>query len=230
MTARVVLVLCSSEAERLRLALMIEAEGGEVRFSGSPTEGVDLVVTDAGTLDGSLQALAVPVVELPARPNWEVIRHQVHEAISGQVGEADRLAAALVGARMLVVDDSATYREYLRGQLVLAGAEVVTVSGWEAAKTLLTQQAGWDFVLLDLVMPNIDGLEMARRAAALRRDQGGRFVLGMLSSREGSDDMVRSLEAGADVFFGKSLDMVMIRARLGAILRFRALLKTGPTP
>lgn len=225
MTSQAVMVLCTSETERLRLRLMIEAEGGRVCFAGEAAEDVCLIVAEPGAADA---ALGVPVLELPPQPDWHLVRLRVREALTGDMGEDDRLASALAGAGILVVDDSATYREFLRGELGRAGARVVTVADAEAAMDHLAG-GGWDCMLFDLVMPHVDGLELTRRAAALRRAYGFHFVLGVLSSREGAADMVRSLEAGADAFFGKSMDMVMTKARLAALLRFRHLVECRRT-
>jgi CheY-like chemotaxis protein len=228
MTATAVMVLCTSETARLRLTLMIEAEGGQARFAGESAEGVCLVVAEPGAADRSWTALGVPVLELPQHPDWSLIRLRVRDALTGEVGEDDRLASALVGARILVVDDSATYREYLRGELGRVGAQVVPIADSEAAMARL-MEGGWDCILFDLVMPHVDGLELMRRAAAIRRLHHSNFVLAILSSREGTRDMVRSLEAGADAFFGKSMDMAMIKARLASILRFRQLIENRVT-
>jgi two-component system, NtrC family, sensor kinase len=120
------------------------------------------------------------------------------------------------------VDDSATYREFLRLELTQLGAQVTVCSNAEDALTHLTH-GDWDCILVDLVMPGVDGIQLCGRAARLRRDSGKAFVLGVLSSREGKADLIRSLEAGADVFIGKSLDAALFRAKLGAALRRRFL-------
>ncbi|MCR6630853.1 MAG: hypothetical protein NVV74_12845 [Magnetospirillum sp.] len=77
--------------------------------------------------------------------------------------------------------------------------------------------------MIDLVMPGVDGAQLCSRAARLRRDHGQSFVLAVLSSRESSADLIRSLEAGADLFLGKSQDVSLIRVKLGALLRRRQL-------
>ena len=72
--------------------------------------------------------------------------------------------------------------------------------------------------MVDLIMPEIDGIEVCRRIK--KRARRGALHPGvMLTSRETKDDMTRGLEAGADDFVGKSGDMTVLKARIRALLR-----------
>lgn len=228
--APLVAVLARSGTVALRLRLLLEGEGARV-----------VVVDDAGALltQGRPSLVIadkqnVPAVRLDGVPviafldDWEALRRDIGKAlrdVGRSVEEAAHLAAALGQARVLVVDDSQTYREFLRLELTRQGATVRTCA---TAADALAQVAGerWDAVLVDLVMPGIDGVELCGRLALLRREQKRDFVLAVLSSREGKDDLVRSLEAGADAFLGKSSDPAIMRVKLGALLR-RKFLATG---
>lgn len=128
------------------------------------------------------------------------------------------MAAALGRGGILILDDSVTYREYLRLELEGAGARVTT-TGRTADALAAVQSGAVDMLVLDLVMPGVDGLEICRKVAALRRERGHGPLLVVLSSRETPSDHMRSLQAGADIFLGKSQDMSLLRTRLGASLR-----------
>ncbi|MBC7906466.1 MAG: response regulator [Rhodospirillaceae bacterium] len=233
MTARVrVLVAAGSGTLGLRLRLMLEAEGAEVSMVTDMVAGVgsdvQLVVATPGqaAMAGGLAPGAV-LMEVDECEDWDAMRRRLAAALSPQaatLSEADHMNAALARARILLVDDSATYREFLRLELTRLGAKVTACANAEDALTQL-RQGEWDCMLVDLVMPGVDGAQLCGRAARLRRDSGRSFVLGVLSSREGKADLIRSLEAGADVFIGKSLDTALFRVKLGAALRYGGLNK-----
>lgn len=233
-----VLVAAGSETVALRLRLMIEAEGAEAAVLGrdDPAGSRLVVVAPALKAQAAAAAPGIPMIELVHDEDWEVLRRRLAQALAqppaaegcsnGTVAngsESEALAAALAQARILLVDDSVTFREYLRQELARQGAMVAVCGNADDALARLATE-DWDCVLIDLVLPGMDGAEMCRRAARLRRDGRGTFVLGIMSSREGKADLIRSLEAGADLFLGKAQDPVLIRAKLGAVLRRRTVM------
>lgn len=220
-----VLLAVGSDTLALRLRLMLEAEGAEVVVLGTePPEDVALAVTVAALAPRvRAEAPGVQVVELGEHEDWERVRARLADALVRGESESERLAAGLAHARLLLVDDSVTYREYLRHQLAALGVGVTVCGSAEDALGHLATGGGWDCVLVDLVMPGVDGIQLCGLAARLRREAGHDHVLAVLSSRESKDDLIRSLEAGADLFLGKSQDISLIRAQLGALLRRRAL-------
>ncbi len=226
----IVLVVSTSDTVELRLRLMLEAEGIDVRFAPA-ADGVlpqlpDLVVVDDG-LSASLRqqlhrlAVAVPVVVVDASGDWDAMRRRI-SALLRPATEAEALTAALARARVLVVDDSATYREYLRLEIERWGAWVRTANGAADAVAALAAEA-FDAVILDLVLPGGNGTQLCARVAQQRREQRLSMVLVVMSSRESPADLARSLEAGADEFLGKSLAPALLRTRFGALLRYRLL-------
>lgn len=234
MTARTrVLVAAGSGTLALRLRLMLEAEGAEVVMveTGAvpmpdiQVPDIQLVVAAAGQtgLAGGL-APGIALMEIDENENWDALRTRLAAALRPPSSEADLLVAALAQARILLVDDSATFREFLRLELTRLGANVTACANAEDALAQLTAKS-WDCMLVDLVMPGVDGAQLCARAARLRRDLGLKLVLGVLSSREGKADLIRSLDSGADVFIGKSLDMPLFSAKLGAVLRYRFLVQ-----
>lgn len=219
-----VLVAANSDTLVLRLQMMIEAQGAQAEvLGGNVVDGVDLVLTIPGMAARARAAApGVPVIAFEDGEDWERLRQRLAGGLAALESEADALSAGLQGARILLVDDSVTFREYLRQELVRLGA-VVTVCGNADDALAHLAAGGWDCVLVDLVLPGVDGAELSSRAARLRRRGGGDFLLAILSSREGKADLIRGLEAGADLFLGKAQDVALIRAKLGALLRRRAL-------
>jgi two-component system response regulator MprA len=116
--------------------------------------------------------------------------------------------------RLLVVDDDPSVREALALVLDLNGFEVTTaVDGREAMRTLSRDPP--DAVILDVLMPGIDGLEVCRRMRAT----GNRTPVLMLTARAEVSERVAGLEAGADDYLAKPFAREELVARLRALLR-----------
>jgi two-component system, OmpR family, response regulator MprA len=116
--------------------------------------------------------------------------------------------------RILVVDDEPAVREALERILQLEGFEVsMAHDGREAVRSQATAPA--DAVLLDVLMPELDGLEVCRRM----RDTGDRTPVLMLTARDEIGDRVAGLEAGADDYLPKPFALEELLARLRALLR-----------
>jgi len=121
-------------------------------------------------------------------------------------------------ARILTIDDSQTYLEFLSGHLEAEGYEVHKVtSGQDGLEKILNQS--FDCILVDLMMPSIDGIEVCRRINAMRSQLDRPLVVLMLTAQENKEDLTRALEAGADDFVGKSSDMAVLKGRIRALLR-----------
>ena len=120
----------------------------------------------------------------------------------------------MVPVRILVVDDEPAVREALRRALQLEGYDVeLAGDGVEALERLAAD--GIDAVLLDVMMPRLDGLETCRR---LRRGGNALPVL-MLTARDAVSDRVAGLDAGADDYVVKPFALEELLARLRALLR-----------
>ena len=115
--------------------------------------------------------------------------------------------------RLLLVEDDPR----IRGALVLGltdqGYEVVEAGSGESALTLL-KQAAFDVVLLDLMLPGMDGFAVCRTVRAR-----GDLPIIMITARSGSDDVIRGLEAGADDYVTKPVVASELAARVRALLR-----------
>jgi len=121
-------------------------------------------------------------------------------------------------ANILAVDDSETYLSHLRCLLQAEGYTVDAVTNPKEALTRL-ERSSYDLALVDLVMPELDGIEVCRRIVAMRRQLDNPIAVLMLTGREAKDDLTRALEAGADDFVGKSSDQAVLKGRIRALLR-----------
>jgi two-component system NtrC family sensor kinase len=127
-------------------------------------------------------------------------------------------------ARVLIIDDSMTYRQSLAQELMDEGCEVTAVTtGAEGLSAL--DEDDYDCVMVDMVMPGMDGIDVCKQLASRRADADAPLVVLMLSAYEGKENVARALEAGADDFVGKSAEMSVLRARLRALLRRKFLLE-----
>ncbi len=116
--------------------------------------------------------------------------------------------------RILVVDDEPGVREALERALRLDGHDVVLAANGAEALEALGEQTP-DALVLDVLMPRIDGLEVCRR---LRRN-GDRTPVLMLTARDAISDRVAGLDAGADDYLVKPFALEELLARVRALLR-----------
>jgi two-component system NtrC family sensor kinase len=121
-------------------------------------------------------------------------------------------------ARILAIDDSPTWLENLAIAFRGEGYEVTkATTGGEALEKIANES--FDCVMVDLIMPGMDGIEACRRINEMGRSMEHPLLVIMLTSSETREDMTRGLEAGADDFVGKSSDMTVLKARIRALLR-----------
>jgi len=119
--------------------------------------------------------------------------------------------------RVLVVDDDSAVRRSLSTALGRDGYEVLAAEGGNAALAHLVA-ASVDAIVLDVAMPEPNGLEVCRRLRA----GGDRTPILMLTARGLVDDRVAGLDAGADDYLVKPFALAELRARLRALLRRNA--------
>ena len=128
-------------------------------------------------------------------------------ARSSDVGETPR-------KKVLVVEDDKNLREALRYNLVAAGYEVITAADGGSGLELARDRTP-DLLLLDLMLPVMDGLDLCR---TLRRD-GSTVPILILTARDSEADHVAGLGSGADDYVSKPFSMRELLARVGAQLR-----------
>jgi two-component system response regulator MprA len=116
--------------------------------------------------------------------------------------------------RIVVVDDERALRDVLRRALTLAGYEVRCAEDGLSGLAEI-ESSSPEAVVLDVGMPDIDGLEVCRR---LRR-AGNRVPVLMLTARDAVSDRIDGLDAGADDYLVKPFDVEELKARLRALVR-----------
>ena len=243
MTQRV-LIVDDSLTVRMNLEEAFRAAGFDTSLCGTLASareavargGVSVVVLDVVLPDGDgvafiaelKKSAGIPVVLLSADAE---VRDRVRGLSTGAdeyvgkpydagyvVSRVRKLVGRELGegARVLIIDDSATFRESLRASLESAGYSVVTASTGEEGL-----RAAADFrpraLVVDGVLPGIAGADVVRR---LRQDPLlGRTPCLMLTGSESAAGEVQALESGADAFVRKEEPMEVILARLAAVLR-----------
>jgi DNA-binding response OmpR family regulator len=128
-------------------------------------------------------------------------------------------------AQLLIAEDDELLRDALQTQLTQAGHAVAVAEDGQVALDMMTRSA-YDALVLDLGLPKIDGLEVLRR---LRERLPALPVL-VLTARDGVEDRVAGLNAGADDYLTKPFSREELLARLQAILRRSRLPAYGPSP
>jgi two-component system, OmpR family, response regulator MtrA len=118
-----------------------------------------------------------------------------------------------VNERVLLVEDDASIREIATLGLEKAGFRV-TSSGDGRDALIRFRQGGFDLVVLDVMLPSLDGLEVCRE---IRRDS--QIPIVMLSARSELHDVVVGLELGADDYVTKPFELPELVARIKAVLR-----------
>jgi CheY-like chemotaxis protein len=139
---------------------------------------------------------------------------------SGRGLDEHTLPAPTAPGMLLVVDDSELNRDVLTRRLKRQGHAVRAVENGREALEALSEEH-FDLVLLDIMMPEIDGFEVLRRlkADAVLRD----LPVIVISALEEIDSAVRCIEMGAEDYLPKPFDPILLKARIGASLEKKRL-------
>jgi len=162
-----------------------------------------------GHLEAPLSAestTALPFIPTGYQPKLEAVPDKP---------SAEEQNLATVPRHMLVVDDVEANRDVLSRRLRRQGFEVVTaINGLEAMDLLHANS--FDLVLLDIMMPEMDGYEVLRR---MKADERLKFIpVIMISALTELDSVVRCIEMGAEDYLHKPFDPTLLKARIGACL------------
>jgi class 3 adenylate cyclase len=122
--------------------------------------------------------------------------------------------------RILIVDDTPANVEILEMRLAAHGYEIVTAGDGEEALEIIAEQQP-DLILLDIMMPKIDGIEVCRRVKA---DDTLPFIpIVLVTSKADPKDVVAGLEAGAEEYLTKPVEHTALVARVKSMLRIKEL-------
>jgi adenylate cyclase len=122
--------------------------------------------------------------------------------------------------RILIADDNAMNLDILQTRLAIHGYDILTATDGEAALAL-ARETQPDLILLDVMMPKLDGFEVCRR---LRGDPALPFMpIILVTARTDPRDVVAGLEAGGDEYLTKPVDQAALVARVKSMLRLKAL-------
>ncbi len=184
---------------------LVELHGGSVAvMSAGAGQGTTLTIT------------------LPLDPNLELA---ASEASRGGPRLAD--LADLDGVRVLVVDDEADAREFIRAILAGCGAEVTAAASAASALGVL-RRAQPDVLVSDIAMPDEDGYALVRQVRALGASAGGRVPALALTAYASAEDRQRVLGAGYQMHLAKPVEPADLVAAVAALASGRT--RPAPTP
>src|SRR5436853_7636440 len=122
--------------------------------------------------------------------------------------------------RILIADDNPMNLEILQTRLAIHGYEIVTAADGAEALAMASEKQP-DLILLDVMMPRMDGIEVCRR---LRSDPALPFTpIILVTAKSDSKDVIAGLEAGGDEYLTKPVDQPALVARVKSMLRIKAL-------
>src|SRR6185295_18647661 len=114
--------------------------------------------------------------------------------------------------RLLIAEDDRITRRFLEHSLVRWGYEVVVTSEGDAAWQAMSQADAPQLAILDWLMPGMDGTEICRRVREKPAETSTYIIL--LTTKNGKEDIVTGLRAGADDYLTKPFDVEELRARV----------------
>lgn len=225
LTGHSVLVVEPADLARQAIAAMLRSRGifatAVAQREEAPAGRFALAVTADPVLE--IQPRIVIVSPLQHRP-WEpfqlarpVIERELLDAVGAILGLAGRSAAmpsaaaprTLRSRHVLLVEDNEVNREVVSEMLVRLGCEVTAAEDGERALQLLAAQP-FDLVFMDVQLPGIDGLEVARRY----RSRGGRSAIIALTAHTTREDRDRCLAAGMQSVMIKPVGPAMLAAAM----------------
>jgi DNA-binding response OmpR family regulator len=115
--------------------------------------------------------------------------------------------------RILIVDDDPAIRKFIRANLTARGYEVLLAFDGEEGLQVLEKELP-DLIILDIMMPKVDGLEVCRRVR-----EWSKIPIIMLSAQDGEMDKVSCLDYGADDYLTKPFSLKELLSRIKAVLR-----------
>ena len=228
----------SRAREVLELLPALLADAPDAARGGGVVGGVDAFASAASLAEcvAQLQALTGGLAGASALPAADVDRLSVASsrlaALAARLTDGPLLVARKVGdaaaprpgrlETVLVVDDDEANRNVLGRRLMKLGYGIIEAGdGVEALERLADTNAGIDLVLLDVMMPRLDGFEVLARH---RADPSIRHIpVIMISALDDMASVIRCIEAGAEDYLPKPFDPVLLKARVAACIEKKRL-------
>ncbi|WP_321800307.1 response regulator [Caballeronia sp. J97] len=227
----------SVEGSGIGLAMvqeLVKLHGGTIRVESRLGEGTCFIVTlpapqqkalgTAGAAHAEASVRARSYVDaamrwMPDADEQPVVESEEDTPLGVSATDEPTPAGASPG-RVLVVDDNADLRDYMRRMLIAAGHDVSVAPDGEAALTI-ARNVHPEVIVSDVMMPRLDGFALLR---ALRDDEALRETpVVLLSARAGEEARVGGLEAGADDYLTKPFSARELLARVASNLRLARL-------
>ena len=225
---------CSSEALRLIQeqtfdvvlldVTLTDMNGTEIvrrireKFSGSLLPVIMVIPTNQEGVMEAMKSGANDYVTKPVefstalvRVNNQVARRRAELELRQANAEARADQGNQPAARLLIVDDIADNRTLLSRRFVKRGFEIVEADCGAQALRLVDEQT-FDVVLLDVMMPEMDGMEVLRRLR--QRFSASLLPVIMVTAKTQSEDIVEALKAGANDYVTKPVDLSIVLARV----------------
>ena len=185
----------------------IDACGGEAL-----REDIEHLLTESTEFLARIDAIADFTRRDPARTSGAVTRHPL---VRAPRPDADDERRASLPGTVLVIDDNVSNRGLLTRRLSREGHRAIAIdSGLTALRFLESEEV--DLILLDLMMPDLDGFQVLQR---LKADERFREIpVIMISGLHETESVIRCIEAGAEDYLPKPFNSVLLRARINASL------------
>jgi two-component system sensor histidine kinase/response regulator len=119
---------------------------------------------------------------------------------------------------ILVIDDEESIFEVIEGLLYREGYNLIYIESGQKALTCIDEVQP-DVILLDLMMPELDGIETCQRFKS--NERWSHIPIIMVTALSSKEDLARSLDAGADDFLSKPINSLELRARVRSMLRIK---------
>jgi PAS domain S-box-containing protein len=227
----------SMEGSGIGLAMvqeLVKLHGGTIRVDSTSGHGACFTVTLPAPLEPALDAPGAPHAEasnrarsyVDAAMRWmpdadeQPVAESEEDTPLGATATAEPTPADALPGRVLIVDDNADLRDYMRRMLSAAGHDVSVAADGEAALAM-ARSVRPEVIVSDVMMPRLDGFALLQ---AVREDEALRDTpVVLLSARAGEEARVGGLEAGADDYLTKPFPARELVARVSSNLRLARL-------